>query len=224
MNQYEEKIKKLFRRQSGVSVSQRKEEINIYIDYSDVGEGAGDWIHSTVALIEGNIPELEKSDYGCHEIVYVKFKEKEEVRKQQLQHEIVYFTLEEPECGGKHVSLEFPLQEDGFEDYVEFYVTEEPLSVHILYNFYEKDNEPKLIIEGKWAKPVHEEYDAFEKRIRQTIQLLEERIKSEIKHTTNWEALSDEDPVRNQILKKYALQEEPYSEESEKKLEKIIHQ
>lgn len=223
MDQYIKKMKMLFRRQPSVSISQDKEEISVCIDYADVGENAGEWMRSAIATIEHKIPELEQTDYGCHEIVYLKFKEKEEVRKQQLTHEIIRFLLEEPESGGTYVDVDFLLKENGLEDYLEYYF-EKDTTVFLEYNFHVDDNQPRLLIEGKWVKPVHEEYDSFEKRMRETLDILSNKIKSEIKNTPNWETLSNEDPIREKILDKYAIQEEPYSEESEKKLENIRNQ
>lgn len=225
MEQYMKKMKMLFYRQPGVSLLQEDEAISVRINRSDIGEEAGSWLSATKKRVEKKIPELEKTDYGCREIVSVTFKETEEVRKQRLTHEIFYFTLEEVACEeDKYESLYFPLKKEGFKEYMEFHSKPGHSFVCILYNFYEIDNEPKLLIEGKWMKPTSEPYDVCEKRIKQLLPILEEKIKLEITNTPNWQTLPDKDPIREKILDKYAIHYEPYSEESEKKLEKILNQ
>lgn len=220
MKQYVQSIEDLFHNQPNVSIQERTNTISVFVDYEDVGEDAKYWMKDSIDLVVDNIPELEYDDHGCHELVYVKFKEKEEFRKKQIPYEVVRFTLEEIE---KDSDLYFsrPLEELGLELYKKHYSEEERNTVSLLYNFWEVDNQPRLVVEGTWIKSTHENYYSFEKRIKQVVKSLKEKLHVTITNTPNWETLSDEDPIREKILDKYAIHKETYSEEIEKKLEKI---
>lgn len=222
MQKYVESIKRLFKNQSNVSVSSSEEDtVSVCIDYSDVGEEAGEWMRTSMSLIENNFPSLACTYYDCNEIVSIKFREKEEVRKQKFAHEVVRFTLEET-SDGLELDFWFPLQEHGFDHYLENYLEKEDNLIYLEYFFVLGDTTPRLIVEGNWMKPTQEDYDSFEKRIQHTLHVLNEKIQSEINNIENWEAISGEEPFYQELLSRYEIQEEPYSEESEKKLANIL--
>lgn len=149
MEQYEDKIKKLLRKQPNTSVhvdAIEKNRIDVYIDYSYVGEGVGYWISRTKDIIENNIPELVCVDNDSNEIISLTFEEREEVKKNRLTHELVRFSLEETE-DENDIWICFPLKEDGLDGYLEYWTTEERNTVYLEY-FFELGERKEIVIEG----------------------------------------------------------------------------